>query len=73
MLRACELHGFSTRLVDRTLVNMLVGGASTEGFHAYLKHNLEALSARRRWLGSSVVDGALLAKPLRKLGQLMVR
>jgi glycosyltransferase involved in cell wall biosynthesis len=73
MLRACELHGFTTRLIDRTVVDMLVGGASTSGLSAYLRHNLEALDARRRWLGAGMIDAAFVAKPLRKLSQFMVR
>ena len=73
MLRACELHDFSTRLLDRTLVDMAIGGVSTISLFSHIKHNLEALRSRRHWLGSGVVDAALITKPLRKLGQLVAR
>ncbi|MEJ8572850.1 glycosyltransferase family 2 protein [Microbaculum marinum] len=73
MLRACELHEFSTAYLDRVLVDMSMGGRSTRDIRSYAQHNLEALRARRAWLGSGVVDAALLAKPLRKLSQFMVR
>jgi glycosyltransferase involved in cell wall biosynthesis len=69
MLRAFELNGFCSRLVDRTFVDMMVGGNSTGSLRTYLDGNLESLESRRRWLGSGVVDYALFAKPLRKVGQ----
>lgn len=71
MLRALELGGFDSQLISRTLVQMMTGGASTSGLRGYLKSNLEALRARRRWLGSGLVDAALLAKPLGKVGQFL--
>lgn len=73
MLRACELHGFDTRLVDRTFVSMLAGGKSTANLRSHIEHNVEALLARRRWLGAGVLDAALFAKPARKLHQFLVR
>lgn len=69
MLRAVELHGFRTRVVDHVLIDMMVGGASTRSLRSHVAHNLEALRARRRWLGSGLIDYALLAKPMRKVGQ----
>lgn len=69
MLRAVELHGFGTAMVDQILVDMMVGGASTRSFRSQIGHNLEALRSRRRWLDSGVIDYALVAKPARKLGQ----
>ena len=39
---------------------------------ARLRHNLEALRSRRRWLGAGVVDYALFAKPLGKASQFIV-
>lgn len=71
MLRAVELYGFRSGVVDHVLVDMMIGGASTKSLRSYLGHNLEALRARRRWLESGLVDYALVAKPVRKLGQFM--
>lgn len=69
MIRALELHGFSSCLVDHVLVDMALGGKSTASIGAHIRHNIEALRARQKWLGAGPVDYALLAKPLRKLGQ----
>jgi glycosyltransferase involved in cell wall biosynthesis len=69
MLRAHELHSFRSDHLDRTLVHMQAGGRSTSGVGSYLRHNLEALKSRRRWLNSGLVDYALVAKPLRKVRQ----
>lgn len=73
MLRAVELHGFSVAKAPGVLVDMMQGGRSTASLRAHLAHNLEALSARRRWLRAGLVDAALLAKPARKIGQFLVR
>ncbi|RAH96503.1 glycosyl transferase [Acuticoccus sediminis] len=73
MLRAVELHDFRIARVRGVLVDMMTGGASTASLAAHLRHNLEALMARRRWLGSGRVDRALVAKPLRKVGQFFAR
>lgn len=70
MLRAVELHGFRTSLIDAVLVDMMVGGISTGSMLAHLRHNREALASRRRWLGAGLIDYAAVAKPLRKIGQL---
>ncbi|MER9926261.1 glycosyltransferase [Mesorhizobium sp. M0048] len=69
MLRAVELHGFESITTDHVLVDMMVGGASTRSLASHIGHNLEALRSRRQWLGSGPLDYALVAKPLRKLGQ----
>jgi len=69
MVRAFELSDFSARPVDRVLVDMLQGGRSTAGIRSYIKHNLEALASRRKWLGTGIVDYAAFAKPLRKISQ----
>jgi glycosyltransferase involved in cell wall biosynthesis len=69
MLRACELNDFSSAFLARTLIDMAPGGASTESPRAYLRHNIEALRARRRRLGTAAIDLAFFAKPLRKLAQ----
>ncbi len=73
MLRAVELHGASLARADGVLVDMMTGGASTRSLRARVKHNMEALAARRRWLGAGPVDRALVAKPLRKVGQFIER
>jgi hypothetical protein len=69
MLRAIEVHGFRTAFVDQVLVEMMQGGASNGSLRAYIRSNIEALSSRQQHLGSGAIDYALVAKPLRKLGQ----
>ncbi|MER8758329.1 glycosyltransferase [Mesorhizobium sp. M0976] len=69
MLRAVELHGFESITTNHTLVDMMVGGVSTGSVASYIGHNFEALRSRRQWLRSGPIDYALLAKPVRKLGQ----
>jgi glycosyltransferase involved in cell wall biosynthesis len=71
MLRAMELFDFRAAPAGRVLVEMLHGGESTSGLRSHLRHNLEALDSRRRWLGAGPIDYALFAKPLRKLPQLL--
>lgn len=71
MLRAIEIGGFSLATIDPVLVDMMTGGRSTASLRAHVFHNFEALRARRRWLGSGMLDYALFAKPARKLGQFM--
>ncbi|WGR90779.1 glycosyltransferase (plasmid) [Bradyrhizobium sp. ISRA443] len=69
MLRAFELSKFTARPINRVLVDMLHGGCSTASMWNYVSHNLEALASRRKWLGTGIVDYALIAKPLRKITQ----
>ncbi|TIQ46201.1 MAG: hypothetical protein E5X61_15195 [Mesorhizobium sp.] len=69
MLRAVELHGFGSATTNHVLVDMMVGGASTRSLGSYIGHNFEALRSRRQWLRSGPIDYALVAKPMRKLGQ----
>lgn len=69
MLRALELNGFASSIIDHVMVDMALGGKSTASIASHIRHNLEALAARRRWLGSGPLDYALFAKPARKLGQ----
>jgi glycosyltransferase involved in cell wall biosynthesis len=73
MLRAIEFGAGDgparTAFLDRVMVDMMVGGSSTAGIGSYLRGNLESLRSRRRWLGAGLVDWALVAKPLGKLGQ----
>ena len=71
MLRAHELHQFRAVFLDRVTVDMMAGGTSTVSFASHIHHNLEALASRRHWLGSGIIDYALLAKPLRKVRQFM--
>ncbi|MGH6958041.1 MAG: glycosyltransferase family 2 protein [Caulobacteraceae bacterium] len=68
MLRAMELADVRSERIEKVLVDMGVGGLSS-GFGARLRHNLEALRSRRRWLGAGLVDYALFAKPLGKAAQ----
>lgn len=72
MLRAYELHEFRSTFIDKVLVDMMAGGASTVNLRSHINHNLEALASRRRWLGSGTADYALIAKPLRKITQFLV-
>jgi glycosyltransferase involved in cell wall biosynthesis len=72
MLRALELADFSAAHIPRVLIDMGAGGLSSANVRARLKHNLEALQSRRRWLGAGIVDYALFAKPLGKAAQLLV-
>lgn len=69
MLRAIDVFGFEVTLLDSVLVDMKMGGKSTKDMLAQIRHNLEALSVRQRWLDAGMIDYALLAKPLRKIGQ----
>lgn len=73
MLRAFELTGAAARRLERTFVDMQVGGNSTRGLLTYVRGNMEALSARRRWLSAPPLDWALVAKPLAKLPQFVSR
>lgn len=73
MMRAMAVSGARLRTLDRTLVDMMVGGLSTSGLLAHIVHNLEALRVRRKNLGSGFVDYALIAKPTRKIGQFFQR
>ena len=69
MLRVIDIHGASLAHIPFVLVDMAMGGRSTAGISAHVRHNLEALAARRRWLKSGIVDWALIAKPASKLTQ----
>ncbi|WP_133254717.1 glycosyltransferase family 2 protein [Mesorhizobium delmotii] len=73
MLRSIELHPFIVATVDGTLVDMMVGGKSTKNLSSTIHHNLEALQSRRMWLRSCLIDFALIAKPIRKVRQFIVR
>ncbi|MER9419188.1 glycosyltransferase [Mesorhizobium sp. M0306] len=73
MLRAVEVHGFASVTTNHVLVDMMVGGASTRSLGSYIGHNFEALRSRRQWLRSGPIDYALVAKPVRKLGQFLSR
>jgi len=70
MLRAMELHHARVHHIHHVLVDFMVGGISTAGLGAVILGNLECLRARRRHLGSPLVDRALFTKPLRKIMQL---
>jgi hypothetical protein len=72
MLRAFLADEFRSVFLDRSIVRMKTGGTSTSGVGAWIKGNLESLEARRRYLGSGLIDIALVAKPLRKMAQFAV-
>lgn len=69
MLRALELSDFDAAQIGRVLVDMGARGRTSASLGARLRHNFEALSSRRRWLGAGFVDYALFAKPLGKASQ----
>lgn len=71
MLRAIDLHDFKIGVIDYVLIDMMLGGKSSSGWRSQLVHNLEALRSRQRWLGSGPIDFALVAKPMRKVGQFL--
>lgn len=73
MLRAIELHDFRATLIDHVLIDMMHGGKSSSGWRSQIGHNLEALRSRQQWLGSGRLDYALIAKPMRKVGQFISR
>lgn len=69
MLRAIEKHDFKLERVNDVLIKMAMGGQSTKGVSSSVFHNFEALKARQKWLSSGIIDIALFAKPMRKVGQ----
>lgn len=69
ILRALELEGFSHQVIDAVLVDMRVGGESTNGLRALYNNSREMLAVRQRRLGSGVVDMALILNLLRKVTQ----
>jgi len=69
MLRAMETGPVKSAFIDHVLIDMMTGGNSTASLKGYVRGNLESLRSRQRWLGSGVVDYALIAKPARKIGQ----
>lgn len=71
MLRALELHGLRSAFVHRVLVEMQHGGRSTRNLGAYWKSNWESHQSRRTHLGVGLLSMSLLAKPIRKLPQLL--
>ena len=69
MLRVLEVGGFTPFLLERVMVDMAYGGASTRGPGAYWTGNVESLISRQKWLGAGPIDLAFFAKPLRKVKQ----
>ncbi len=69
MLRAMETGPVTSAFIDHVLIDMMTGGNSTASWMGYVRGNLESLRSRQRWLGSGVVDYALVAKPAQKIGQ----
>jgi len=68
MLRSYEIHNFKESFIDHVMVDMMAGGKSAIGIGS-LAQNIDALRVRQKWLQAGVVDYALFARPLRKLGQ----
>ena len=73
MIRAMELCDFRVVRINRVLIDMMYGGGSTAGIKAFVTHSFESLRARQRWLDAHIIDRALVAKPLSKLNQFLVR
>ena len=73
MLRAIDVHGAQLARIPHVMIDMQVGGMSTNSWRAYLRHGIESLRARQRWLGAGVVDRAFVLKPARKIGQFLNR
>ena len=71
MLRAIELHNASIGQVDEVLVDMMVGGASTESLRARVQGNIEKLRSRQTNLGAPFLDYATIAMPLSKIKQVL--
>lgn len=71
MLRALEVEGVSLGVIDATLVDMAVGGASTAGVSAKLTNAREMARSRRRHLGTPGLDLAAVLMPFRKLPQVL--
>ncbi len=71
MLRALEIDRASLAVIDATLIDMAVGGASTAGLSAKLLNARELARARRRRLGTTGFDAAAILMPLRKLPQIL--
>lgn len=71
MIRAIELGNWTLDTRDDVLIDMMLGGMSTNGWRAYVNHNLHSLRIRQDLLGSGLIDCALFAKPLRKVKQFL--
>lgn len=69
MLRTVDVFGFEVALLNTILIDMKTGGRSTKSILSHIRHNLEALSVRQKWLDAGLVDYALFAKPLCKVMQ----
>jgi len=70
LLRIYERHGFQCEILDRSVVDMCMGGVSTSGVSSLWINTTEPLRARQKWLGSGWMDYALLAKIFYKLRQM---
>jgi glycosyltransferase involved in cell wall biosynthesis len=73
MLRAMEHFDFKSTAINEILVEMRLGGKSTDGLKIYAVANFESLRSRQHWLGVGFVDQALLTKPLGKVTQFFAR
>jgi glycosyltransferase involved in cell wall biosynthesis len=71
MLRAVDVFGFKVGVLEGVLIDMKTGGRSTKDMLSFIRHNLEALAVRQKWLDAGLIDYALIAKPARKISQFM--
>lgn len=69
IMRALELEEFSHKVLDDVLVDMLVGGESTNGLRAMLNNSREMLAVRQHRLHSGILDAALFLNIFRKIAQ----
>lgn len=73
LLRALEIEGFSHSVIDQVIVNMRLGGESTNGLKSIMRNSKETLRVRQRWLGSGAIDTALAFNLMAKIGQRLKR
>lgn len=69
MLRALTREDSRVSYVPRWLVDFQAGGISTRNLRSIVTSNLESHDSRRRWIGATALDPALLIKPLSKMLQ----
>jgi len=69
LLRALEVEGFSHTVINEVLVNMRIGGESTNGIRSLINNSCELLMIRREKLNVGIIDTALFANLIKKLLQ----
>lgn len=70
LMRALEIEGFTHAVIDATLVDMRLGGESTNGIRSLINNAKEMLAIRRDRIGSGMIDVALFLNLVNKLRQL---